>query len=76
MDETDTTRDPESLVHFARHYAELRQRNSAIKALKVATQSGFVCSPNTLTSDGWLSKLRKHSEFGVWLIVERSANAG
>lgn len=67
MDQTDTTRDPEILVYFARHYAELGRANSAIKALQVAAQSGFVCAPNTLKSDGWLSRLRKHSEFGSLL---------
>jgi DNA-binding winged helix-turn-helix (wHTH) protein len=64
MDETDTTCDPEILVYFARHYAELDRANSAIRALQLAAQSGFVCAPNTLKSDGWLSRLRKHSEFG------------
>jgi len=67
MDETDTSGDPEILVYFARHYAELRQPNSAVRALKLAAQSGFICAPSTLTSDGWLSKLRKHSEFGSLL---------
>jgi DNA-binding winged helix-turn-helix (wHTH) protein len=64
MDETDTTCDPEILVYFARHYAELDRADSAIRALQLAAQSGFVCAPNTLKSDGWLSRLRKHSEFG------------
>ena len=67
MNQTDTTRDPEILVYFARHYAELGKANSAIKALQVAAQSGFVCAPNTLKSDGWLSRLRKHSEFSSLL---------
>lgn len=67
MDETDTTRDPEILLYFARHYAELRQPNSAVRALKLGARSGFVCAPSTLTSDGWLSKLQKHPEFGSLL---------
>ena len=32
-------------------------------ALRQAARSGFVCAPNTLNSDPWLSELRKHSDF-------------
>jgi DNA-binding winged helix-turn-helix (wHTH) protein len=67
METADTTREPEILVYFARHYAKLKLADSAVKALKQAAQSGFVCAPNTLTSDPWLSTVRKHVEFGVLL---------
>jgi DNA-binding winged helix-turn-helix (wHTH) protein len=67
MEATDTTREPEILVYFARHYARLKLADSAVGALKRAAQSGFVCAPNTLNSDAWLSALRKHSEFGSLL---------
>jgi DNA-binding winged helix-turn-helix (wHTH) protein len=64
METADTTREPEILVYFARHYARLRLADSAVKALKRAAQSGFVCAPNTLNSDAWLNALRKHPEYG------------
>jgi DNA-binding winged helix-turn-helix (wHTH) protein/tetratricopeptide (TPR) repeat protein len=67
METADTTREPEILVYFARHYARLKQVDSAIAALKRAAESGFVCAPDTLTSDAWLSALRKHSEFASLL---------
>jgi DNA-binding winged helix-turn-helix (wHTH) protein len=67
METTDTTHEPEILVYFARHYARLKLVDSAVRTLKVAAQSGFVCAPNTLISDAWLSALRKHSEFGSLL---------
>jgi DNA-binding winged helix-turn-helix (wHTH) protein len=67
MEATDTTREPEILVYFARHYSRLKLADRAVSALKVAAQSGFVCAPNTLTSDPWLSALRKHSELGSLL---------
>jgi tetratricopeptide (TPR) repeat protein len=63
MEEADTTREPEILVYFARHYARMGLADSAVRALKQAAQSGFICAPNTLNSDVWLSTLRKHPEF-------------
>ena len=67
METADTTREPEILVYFARHYAKLKLADSAVRALKQAAQSGFVCAPDTLKTDPWLSTLRKHPEFGVLL---------
>jgi hypothetical protein len=64
MDAADTTRDPEILVYFARHYSRLGLADSAVRALKQAAQAGFVCAPQTLASDAWLSAVRKHPEFG------------
>lgn len=63
MQTTDTTREPEILVYFARHYARLKLATPAINALKQAAQSGFVCAPQTLTSDPWLRPLQKHAAF-------------
>jgi tetratricopeptide (TPR) repeat protein len=63
MEATDTTREPEILVYFARHHGRLKLADRAVSALKLAAQSGFVCAPNTLNSDAWLSAVRKHSEF-------------
>jgi tetratricopeptide (TPR) repeat protein len=67
MQTADTTREPEILVYFARHYARLKLPDPAITALKQAAQSGFVCAPETLKSDPWLTALRKHPEFSSLL---------
>ena len=67
METADTTREPEILVYFARHYARLNQVDSAITALKRAAESGFVCAPETLISDAWLTAVQKHSEFASLL---------
>ncbi|HMH15994.1 MAG TPA: winged helix-turn-helix domain-containing protein [Edaphobacter sp.] len=67
METADTTREPEILMYFARHYARLKQVDSAITALKRAAESGFVCAPKTLISDAWLTAVRKHSEFASLL---------
>jgi DNA-binding winged helix-turn-helix (wHTH) protein len=67
MEATDTTREPEIMVYFARHYARLKLADSAMSTLKLAAQSGFVCAPDTLNSDPWLSALRKHPKFGSLL---------
>ena len=67
METADTTREPEILVYFARHYARLKQVDSAITALKRAAESGFVCAPETLISDAWLTAVQKHSEFASLL---------
>jgi tetratricopeptide (TPR) repeat protein len=67
MESTDTTCEPEILVYFARHYALMKQADSAVRALRQAAHSGFVCAPSTLNSDTWLSAVRNHSEFGSLL---------
>jgi DNA-binding winged helix-turn-helix (wHTH) protein len=76
MEAADTTREPEILVYFARHYARLKLADQAIAALKLAAQSGFVCAPNTLKSDAWLSALRKHPKFGSLLLTEEALLEG
>ncbi len=55
--------EPEALVYLARHYSFIKATDSAIKALKDATRSGFVCAPATLRSDPWFSAARAHPEF-------------
>jgi len=67
MDEADTSREPEILVYFARHYGHMRLLDSSIKALQLAARSGFTCAPDTLKSDPWLVPLRKHRELGALL---------
>jgi DNA-binding winged helix-turn-helix (wHTH) protein len=64
MDEADTSREPEILFYFARHYGYMGLLDSSIKALERAARSGFTCAPDTLKSDPWLLPLRKHREFG------------
>ena len=63
MDQADTTRDPEILVYFARHYARGKHTEKAVYALHRAAQAGFVCAPITLRTDPWLSPLRKQRQF-------------
>jgi DNA-binding winged helix-turn-helix (wHTH) protein len=63
MDEADTTREPEILVYFARHYAKIGRGDLAARALARAAKSGFVCAPQTLKSDMWLSTFREHLKF-------------
>ena len=63
MDQADTTRDPEILVYFARHYAHGKHTEKAVHALQRAAQAGFVCAPTTLRTDPWLSPLRKQRQF-------------
>jgi DNA-binding winged helix-turn-helix (wHTH) protein len=65
MQSANTTREPEILLYFARHYSRLKKSELAITALKQAAQSGFVCAPQTLTSDPWFSTLKKHPEFNA-----------
>ncbi len=65
MQSANTTREPEILLYFARHYSRLRKSELAITALKQAAQSGFICAPQTLTSDPWFSTLQKHPEFNA-----------
>jgi DNA-binding winged helix-turn-helix (wHTH) protein/predicted Zn-dependent protease len=72
MEMADTTREPEILVYFARHYSRLKMADLAVRALKQARECGFVCSAQTLQSDVWLNAVRKHREFGALL---RSAEA-
>jgi DNA-binding winged helix-turn-helix (wHTH) protein len=67
METVDTTREPEILVYLARHYSRLKLPDSAVRALKQAAQSGFVCAPHTLITDPWLSAVRKHPEFSSLL---------
>jgi DNA-binding winged helix-turn-helix (wHTH) protein/Flp pilus assembly protein TadD len=67
MDEADTSREPEILVYFARHYGHMRLLDSSIKALRLAARSGFTCAPDTMKSDPWLVPLRKHRELGPLL---------
>src|ERR1700722_10649593 len=67
MEAADTTREPEIKVYFARHCAKIGLTNSAITTLKQAAKLGFVCAPDTLTSDAWLGALGEHPEFGPLL---------
>lgn len=63
MQETDTTREPEIVVYFARHFARMEYVDSALDLLKDAASAGFTCAPETLRGDQWFSTLRRHSGF-------------
>jgi DNA-binding winged helix-turn-helix (wHTH) protein len=64
MDEANTSREPEILFYFARHYGYLGLLDSSIQALERAARSGFTCASDTLKSDPWLLSLRKHRGLG------------
>jgi tetratricopeptide (TPR) repeat protein len=68
----DTTREPEILVYFARHYAHLGRAALAVRSLRQASQAGFVCPPETLQTDPWLSSLRKQRGFSALLVEAQS----
>jgi DNA-binding winged helix-turn-helix (wHTH) protein len=72
MDAADAVREPEILIYFARHYAHIGMADQAMDAVMQAQQAGFVCAPQTLRSDAWLSALRKHSQFKSLLRVSES----
>ena len=55
--------EPEILVYLARHYSYIGSADAAIGALKRAAKAGFVCAPETLQNDPWLSAARAHPEF-------------
>lgn len=63
MDNADTSREPEILFYFARHYGHMDALDSAVGALQKAARSAFTCTPDTLKSDAWLLPLRKHLDF-------------
>jgi DNA-binding winged helix-turn-helix (wHTH) protein len=67
MDGADTSREPEIVFYFARHYGHMRLLDSSIQALQLAARSGFTCAADTLKSDPWLRPLRKHRKFGPLL---------
>jgi len=67
MEEANITREPEILLYFARHYARMGEGDLAIRALKKAAETGFVCAPQTFNSDVWLRPLRE-----VWLRLPAS----
>jgi DNA-binding winged helix-turn-helix (wHTH) protein len=64
MEEADTSREPEILLYFARHYCHLGLLDPSIRALEIAARSGFICAPETLELDPWFGLLRKHKHFG------------
>ena len=72
MESADTRREPEVLVYFARHYAQIGLPASAARSLQKAVRAGFVCAPETLVDDPWLASLRKHCVFGAMLAESRA----
>jgi hypothetical protein len=80
MEQADTSREPEILFYFARHYCHLGLLDPSIRALEIAARSGFICAPETLELDPWFVRLRKHRHFGSLLstahaFVEESRSA-
>jgi tetratricopeptide (TPR) repeat protein len=55
--------EPEILVYLARHYSYMEASDLAMRTVKRAAESGFVCPPCTLEADPWLKSLRVHPQF-------------
>jgi hypothetical protein len=74
MQANDITFEPEGIVYFARQYSFMGFADQAIESLRQAAQLGFVCSPETLKLDPWLTSVREHERFPKLLFeAERSA---
>lgn len=63
MERAGPIRDPEIMLYFARHYAEIGRIDAAIVALRRAARLGFTCAPKTLREDPWLISLRNSKDF-------------
>jgi len=72
MEAVDTSREPEVLVYFARHYAQAGLGASAARSVRRAMQAGFVCAPETLQNDRWFASLRKYRGFAGLLAEVRT----
>jgi DNA-binding winged helix-turn-helix (wHTH) protein/tetratricopeptide (TPR) repeat protein len=72
MTAADTTREPEILIYFARHYAHLGLAAAAVRSLRQAARAGFVCAPETLHFDAWFISLRKYRGFAAFLAESQS----
>lgn len=66
MTAADTTREPEILIYFARHYAHLGLAAAAVRSLRQAARAGFICAPQTLHSDDWFVSLREYRGFSAF----------
>lgn len=71
MESADTTNEPEILIYFARHYAQIGLPASAARCLEKAMRAGFVCAPQTLSGDPWFASLRRSRAFGAILSKSR-----
>jgi DNA-binding winged helix-turn-helix (wHTH) protein len=65
MEEADATYEPEIVMYFARHYSRMGMAERAVECLRAAMKAGFVCAPETLKADAWLSAVRESAEFGA-----------
>jgi DNA-binding winged helix-turn-helix (wHTH) protein len=63
MDSLTEAYDAEMQVYLARHYSFIGASDAAVRVLRRATASGFVCSPSMLRADPWLGAVRRHEEF-------------
>jgi tetratricopeptide (TPR) repeat protein len=72
MEVADTTREPEVLVYFARHYAQAGRPASAGRCVQKAMEAGFVCASETLAHDPWFDALRGFRGFPAILAEVRA----
>ena len=55
--------EPEATVYLARHYSYLGAADEAIGMLQQSAAAGFVCAPETLRRDPWLTTVRAHPRY-------------
>jgi DNA-binding winged helix-turn-helix (wHTH) protein len=67
MEGADATYEPEIILYFARHYAQMGSGDRAVLELRRAMQAGFVCAPETLREDAWLAEAREHAGYAELL---------
>lgn len=67
MEEADAAYEPEIVMYFARHYARIGMAEHAVECLRSAMTAGFVCAPETLRYDAWLSAVRESAQYGALL---------
>ena len=59
--------EPEGLIYFARHYAQMGLLDDAMNLIKQATSEGSILSPVTLSRDPNLAAIRKHKGYSALL---------
>jgi DNA-binding winged helix-turn-helix (wHTH) protein len=55
--------EPEIQIYFARHLSYLKKGEEAIRALEAGAELGFVCAPEMLREDPWLTSARQSPKY-------------
>jgi hypothetical protein len=67
MEALQIAHEPEVLVYLARYYSYVGAAGAAVDPLRRAAQSAFICAPDMLRSDAWLSAAHRQPEFASLL---------